>query len=115
MKAESHDIVRKSAQVVAKAAEQNGAVVISGGTDAGVMAAIGQARAQGNYHFPLVGVVVENLVIGFDSIQKDTAPSGTSPYSFFIGPWQRMGGRVRVDCTPGYNSRRGRAICYRVE
>jgi hypothetical protein len=47
---------------IAKAVEEAGAIVLDGGTQSGVMACIGQARIQGNYKFPLVGVAVENLV-----------------------------------------------------
>jgi hypothetical protein len=47
---------------IAKAVEAAGAIVLDGGTQSGVMACIGQARSQGNYKFPLVGVAVENLV-----------------------------------------------------
>lgn len=38
------------------------AAIVDGGTDSGVMAAIGQARNKGRYDFPLVGVAVESLV-----------------------------------------------------
>jgi hypothetical protein len=47
---------------IAKAVEEAGAIVLDGGTQSGVMACIGQARIQGKYKFPLVGVAVENLV-----------------------------------------------------
>lgn len=36
--------------------------IVDGGTDSGIMTAIGQARDKGRYNFPLVGVAVENLV-----------------------------------------------------
>ncbi len=38
------------------------AAIVDGGTDSGVMAAIGQARNKGRHKFPLVGVAVESLV-----------------------------------------------------
>jgi len=46
---------------VAKAAEESGALVISGGTDMGIMALIGQIKAENGYRFSLLGVTVENL------------------------------------------------------
>ena len=39
------------------------AVVVDGGTDAGVMQLIGRARATGTSGFPLVGVAAENTVM----------------------------------------------------
>lgn len=46
-------------EALAPIAEELGAVIVDGGTDAGVMRLMGQARASRN--FPLVGVVVEQL------------------------------------------------------
>jgi hypothetical protein len=46
-------------EVLAPIAEELGAIVVDGGTDAGVMRLMGQARA--TRKFPLVGVVVEQL------------------------------------------------------
>lgn len=48
-------------EVLAPLAEGLGAIVIDGGTDAGVMELMGTARARGGHAFPLVGVVVEAL------------------------------------------------------
>jgi hypothetical protein len=48
-------------RAVAKAAEETGALVISGGTDMGIMALIGQIKAENDYHFSLLGVTVEKL------------------------------------------------------
>jgi len=51
---------------------QNNLAVIDGGTNAGVMEAIGIARANYNADFPLIGVVVESLVRAQKAIlQKD--------------------------------------------
>ncbi|MGM1061825.1 hypothetical protein [Saccharothrix sp. Mg75] len=41
--------------------EEHRAVVVDGGTDVGVMRAVGRARAAGRGRFPLVGVIVEAL------------------------------------------------------
>jgi hypothetical protein len=47
---------------VATLAEDIGAAIVDGGTDAGIMASIGQARQKNQLDFPLVGVAVQNLV-----------------------------------------------------
>jgi hypothetical protein len=49
-------------ETLARVAEETNALVISGGTDMGVMAEIGQIRKQNGYKFPLVGVAPETLV-----------------------------------------------------
>jgi hypothetical protein len=41
---------------IAKFAEENQIVVIDGGTESGVMKMIGDARRDGNYSFPLIGI-----------------------------------------------------------
>ena len=56
------DITQEAIQVIAEVAQGCRALVLSGGTDMGIMASIGQIRAQHNYDFPLVGITVENLV-----------------------------------------------------
>jgi hypothetical protein len=47
---------------IAEIAEGMKAIVICGGTDMGVMAAIGQIRKLKHYEFPLVGIAPEKLV-----------------------------------------------------
>jgi hypothetical protein len=47
---------------IAKIAEEKNVAVICGGTDMGVMAAIGQIRSQNQYQFPLIGITLEELV-----------------------------------------------------
>lgn len=49
-------------QGIAKFAQEFGVTVIDGGTEAGVMAMLGQARHENNYDFPLVGVAPEQKV-----------------------------------------------------
>ena len=49
-------------RVIAKVAEEEQAIILDGGTNSGVMASIGRARAEEGYIFPLVGVAVKNLV-----------------------------------------------------
>lgn len=51
-------------------ADRRGAVVVDGGTDQGVMRLFGRARARG-HHFPLLGVVVEELVAPTDAPPDD--------------------------------------------
>ncbi len=58
-----HDAVHESAvEVIARAAEDLGAVMICGGTDMGIMALIGQIRWRLKYRFPLIGIAPEELV-----------------------------------------------------
>lgn len=55
-------LIKNITDVIAQAAESAHAVMIDGGTQSGVMAAIGASRHEGGYQFPLVGVAVERLV-----------------------------------------------------
>ena len=59
---QQRDVTRQAIQAIAQTAEDLSAAIICGGTDMGVMAEIGQVRAQNNYKFPLVGVTPEELV-----------------------------------------------------
>jgi hypothetical protein len=52
----------RAIQTIAKLAHEMKILIISGGTDMGVMAKIGQVRSQNNYTFPLVGITLEDLV-----------------------------------------------------
>ncbi len=47
---------------IASLAEELTITVVDGGTNVGIMQAAGEARAERNYQFPLVGVAVEDLV-----------------------------------------------------
>lgn len=55
-------IISQVIEHVAGVVEKIEAAIVDGGTDSGVMAAVGQARNKGRYDFPLVGVAVKNLV-----------------------------------------------------
>lgn len=55
--------MRKAVGIVAKLAEETGAVVVDGGTQAGIMTEIGKQRKKHGYNFPLVGVVFETLIM----------------------------------------------------
>lgn len=58
--------MRKAIGVITKLAEETGAVVLDGGTQAGIMKEIGRQRKKGNFSFPLVGVVFDDLIIKED-------------------------------------------------
>ena len=55
--------MRKAVGVVAKLAEETGAVVVDGGTQAGIMTEIGRQRKKNKYTFPLIGVVFDTLLM----------------------------------------------------
>ena len=55
--------MRKAVGVVAKLAEETGAVVVDGGTQAGIMTEIGRQRKRNKYTFPLIGVVFDTLLM----------------------------------------------------
>ena len=59
---EHSNITLQAIEVLAKVAEVLDAAIICGGTDVGVMAAIGKARGRNGYQFPLVGVAPEGIV-----------------------------------------------------
>ena len=60
---EEHTAVTRDAlKTLARIAEDTSALVISGGTDMGVMAEIGQIRTLNDHDFPLVGIAPEALV-----------------------------------------------------
>lgn len=52
---------QQAIQTVSRIAEDIKALVICGGTDMGVMAEIGQTRAQNHYKFPLLGITLEEM------------------------------------------------------
>jgi len=53
----------KAIRIVARLAEETGAVVVDGGTQAGIMKEIGRQRKRSKYSFPLVGVVFDSLLM----------------------------------------------------
>jgi predicted Rossmann-fold nucleotide-binding protein len=53
---------QQALQTISRMAQQLHAIVICGGTNMGVMAAIGQIREQNHHNFPLVGIAPEELV-----------------------------------------------------
>lgn len=58
--------MRKAVRIVAKLAEKTGAVVIDGGTQAGIMSEIGKHKKADKFSAPLVGVVFDSLLIQED-------------------------------------------------
>lgn len=73
--------------------ETQGLVVIDGGTDAGVMQLIGQARARTRSSFPLVGVVVQSKIMLPSQPAKtdDAAPLEPNHTHFVLVPGQAWG------------------------
>ena len=59
---EQRSAIQAAIEQLAKAAEQLQTAVVDGGTQSGVMAAIGQARTQNNHHFPLIGIAAEGTI-----------------------------------------------------
>jgi len=55
--------MRKAVGIVAQLAEETGAVVVDGGTQAGIMTEIGRQRKRNKFTFPLVGVVFDALLM----------------------------------------------------
>lgn len=53
----------KAVGAVAKLAEKMNAVIVDGGTQAGIMTEIGNQKKKHKYTFPLVGVVFDSLLI----------------------------------------------------
>jgi hypothetical protein len=59
---EHASIITRATAMMAQLADITGSAIIDGGTQAGVMAWMGQARAQAGYRFPLIGVAAEGVV-----------------------------------------------------
>ena len=55
--------MKKAVNIVAQLAEGTGAVVLDGGTQAGIMTEMGVQRKKHGYTFPLVGVVFDTLLM----------------------------------------------------
>jgi hypothetical protein len=53
----------KAIRIVARLAEETGAAVVDGGTQAGIMTEIGRQRKRNKFSFPLIGVVFDSLLI----------------------------------------------------
>ena len=55
--------MRKAIGIVARLAEETQAVIVDGGTQAGIMTEIGKQRKQNKFSFPLIGVVFDSLLM----------------------------------------------------
>jgi hypothetical protein len=55
--------MRKAVGILAKLADEMDAVIVDGGTQAGIMTEIGAQRKRNKFSFPLVGVVFDNLLL----------------------------------------------------
>jgi hypothetical protein len=63
-------VTRQAIQTISRLAENTNALIISGGTDMGVMAEIGQLRSLNHYKFPLIGIAPEAVVTWPDGPQS---------------------------------------------
>jgi SLOG in TRPM, prokaryote len=74
-------------------AQSVGAVLVDGGTDAGVMRLLGQARVRRGASFPLIGVVAEATVAleGDRPPRPDAAPLEPNHSHFLLVPGQDWG------------------------
>lgn len=93
---------------IVRAAETCGAVIVDGGTDAGVMRLVGRARAAAGGRVPLVGVVVRALA-GLPGLRLEGSMAALEPHhSHFVlvpgsswgeeAPWiSRVAGVVAGD------------------
>lgn len=59
---EHANITNQAIDVIARTAEVLDAAVICGGTDIGVMSAIGKTRGRNGFQFPLIGIAPEGIV-----------------------------------------------------
>src|SRR5215216_3050479 len=59
---EHANITYQAIEVIAKIADVLDAALICGGTDVGVMSAIGKLRGRNGYQFPLIGIAPEGIV-----------------------------------------------------
>ena len=69
---------------VAPAAARAGAVVVDGGTDAGIMRLIGEARAATGASFPLLGVVAAALFEGDGTSRQDDDRHAEPHHTHFV-------------------------------
>jgi SLOG in TRPM, prokaryote len=81
------------ARGIAPVAEDHGAVVIDGGTDAGIMRLIGQVRDDLRARFPLIGVAAAGTVVlpGAEPERPDAAPLEPRHTHFVLVPGNDWG------------------------
>jgi len=85
---DKNDLRRIFLEVIAPLAEQLGVVVVDGGTDAGIMQFIGQARTRICGTFPLIGVAAIGTVMlpGVKSMNADAAMLEPNHTHFVLVP-----------------------------
>ena len=92
-------IILRISQIIVEIAGKFQGIIISGGTDAGAMAAVGQAHAQKESHCPLIGIAPENLVSwpngpqekGFLFWKKRRGPLESHYTHFILTPGNQWG------------------------
>jgi type III secretion system FlhB-like substrate exporter len=77
----------KAIRIVARLAEETGAVVVDGGTQAGIMKEIGRQRKRNKFSFPLIGVVFDNLLMK----EEPQSILDSNHTHFFLIPGQDWG------------------------
>lgn len=86
------DAVSRIISLLAQIADVTNAVVIDGGTQSGVMAWMGQARARADYRFPLMGVAAEGVVTWPGGAEENTrTPLDPNHSHFILVPGKRWG------------------------
>jgi len=90
---DKNDLLRLFLEVIAPLAEQLGVAVIDGGTDAGIMQFIGQARTRICATFPLIGVAAIGTVIlpGVKPVNADAAMLEPNHTHFVLVPGSNWG------------------------
>ena len=90
---DKNDLRRLFIEVVAPLAEQLRVAVVDGGTDAGIMQFIGQARTRIRATFPLIGVAAIGTVIlpGVQSMNADAAMLEPNHTHFVLVPGSNWG------------------------
>lgn len=98
-------------EVLAPSVENLGALVVDGGTDAGVMRMMGQARAETDSTFLLIGVVIKSkidLTSGTSSTTENVFPEPNHTHFIFVpgsdwgdeSPWLDRVAKELANVTP---------------
>lgn len=93
------ETTQKAVEAIAAFAEENGALVVCGGTEVGIMGSIGQTRAAHRYGFPLLGITLEPLVTWPKGPQskrflwwrKERWPLASGYSHFILAPGEKFG------------------------
>lgn len=97
---EDWEPIHKVIEIVARTADEINVAVVDGGTDSGVMAAMGQIRTQNVFNFPLIGVAAVGTVkwpgrkMGILErifLNQDTAPLDPNHTHFILVPGKDWG------------------------